>query len=280
MKVDTDGSAFAYHPDDLGTSSLCDGLDSYDPTASPKCDSNKKRGSVCQTRVAEAAAAKWDPAKSGPFCMYGFDSPGASVQGTSKKIWGKGFNTGSIPTQLEDDPGPGFFISSTAFSNPDHTLKGARRYIDADTVPYVVIPGKLVGHAKEFPGQPSPAWAWSLKTGNESAAVTGDTQSHFGEGSVALVQALETGAITPVTAELILGDKAAPVPFPYKRRPNGAVRATTGASGTIIFVYFTKAKGVRDLSQDTIKAATKEAFDGFGGEALLKDCIRKLDGAK
>lgn len=56
MAVDTDGSAYAYHPQDLGTSYLCDGLDPYDEVAHT-CDRDKTPGSRCFT-LGQAAASQ------------------------------------------------------------------------------------------------------------------------------------------------------------------------------------------------------------------------------
>ena len=58
MTVDTDGSAYAYHPQDLGTSYLCDGLDPYDE-ATHTCDSDKTPGSRCFAEVSEAMHSNW-----------------------------------------------------------------------------------------------------------------------------------------------------------------------------------------------------------------------------
>ena len=273
MQVDTDGSPVAYHPEDLGTSLLCDGLDPYD-TKAHKCDLNKKKGSACFQAVKKASEAKWDASKSGPFCIYGFDTPGSSAPGSNKNVWGKGFGAGLIPTQDATDPAPGFFISSTSFDDPANHGKHMH-YINADVVPYVVVPGSLVGKGKDFPGHPTAAWAWSTRTGFESPAVIGDTQSHFGEGSVALVQALENNSIIPIKPAQVLGTSPDALTFPYVKK-NGAVRATSGATGTIVFLYFTKGAAVIDLSNEGIAAGVNKAFNGLGGHDSMKACLMDL----
>jgi hypothetical protein len=278
MAVDTDGSAYAYHPHDLGTSYLCDGLDPYDELTYT-CDSNKTPGSRCFAEVSDAIHADWVPSKSGPFCIYGFEAPGITAKGTSNKVWGKDFDSGSISIQSAPDPAPGFFISTTALSDPTHPEKSQRHYIAADTVPYVVVPGKLVGNGKDFSSHPTPAWAWNLKTGYESPAVVGDSQSRFGEGSVALVQVLQENAINPITVDQVLGTSSTALPFPYVKKKTGAVRAVTGATGTIIFVYFTEAPAVRDLSTRSLTQAVGTAFDPLGGETFFKACLNVLSGS-
>ena len=278
MAVDTDGSAYAYHPHDLGTSYLCDGLDPYDETTH-KCDSDKTSGSRCFTEVSEAIHADWAPSRSGPFCTYGFEAPGLSAKGTSNKVWGKDFGTGPIPVQSATDPAPGFFISTTGLSDPNHPEKSQRHYIAADTIPYVVVPSRLVGSGKDFSWHPTPAWAWNLKTGYESPAIVGDTQRHFGEGSVALVQILQENAITPITVGQVLGTSITALPFPYVKKKSGAVRAVSGATGTVIFVYFTKTPAVRDLSTQGLTQAVGTAFRPLGGEPFFKDCLKPLSGA-
>jgi hypothetical protein len=273
MQVDTDGSPVAYHPQDLGTSPLCDGLDPYDTNAH-ECDLDKKKGNACFPAVKKAFDAKWDASKSGPFCTYGFDAPGISAPGTKRRVWGKVFGNGLIPMQYATDPAPGFFISSTSFDDPRNRGKHMH-YIDADVVPYVVVPGSLVGRGKDFPGHPTAAWAWSTRTGFESPAVIGDTQSHFGEGSVALVQALEKNSINPIKPTQVLGTGTDALPFPYVKK-NGAIRATSGATDTIVFLYFTKGAAVIDLSNEGIAAAATKAFNVLGGHNSMKTCLMDL----
>jgi hypothetical protein len=275
MTVDTDGSALAYHPRDLGTSYLCDGLDPYDEM-SQSCDTDKTAGSRCFTEVRAAEQASWDSSKSGPFCVYGFEAHGVPAPGTAKRVWGKHFAADPIPIQAGSDPAPGFFISTTSFSDPTHPEKSQRHYIDADIVPYVVVPGKLVGKGKDFSTGLTPAWAWNIGTDYESPAVVGDTGSSFGEGSVALAQVLQNNAIVPLVVDQILGSKTHAVPFPYVRARTGAVRASSGATGTIIFVYFTNAPGVPNLSDQSLRQATVGAFKALGGEANVKACVAKL----
>ena len=275
MAVDTDGSAYAYHPRDRGTSYLCDGLDPYDK-ATHKCESDKTSGSRCFTEVSDAMQADWAPSKSGPFCTYGFEAPGIPAKGTSKKVWGKDFGTGAIPIQSAADPAPGFFISTTALSDPNHPEISQRHYLAADTIPYVVVPSRLVGNGKDFSWHPTPAWAWNLKTGYESPAIVGDTERRFGEGSVALAQILQKNAINSITVDQVLGTSSTSPPFPYVKKKSGAVRAVSGATGTIIFVYFTKGPAVRDLSTQGLTQAVGTAFGPLGGEAFFKACLKPL----
>jgi hypothetical protein len=277
MAVDTDGSPFSYHPQDKGTSFLCDGLDPYSATTA-SCDStNKSASSACFKQVRAAAAADWDRTASGPFCIYGFESPGSKAKGTTNLVWGGPFGTGSIPVQTASDPAPGFFISTTGFANPDASqpAHSQRHFISADTIPYVVVPGKLIGPGKDFPSKPTPAWAWSLATNNESSAVTGDVQSKFGEGSVALAQVLQTGAITPITSEQLLTGSSIKPPFPYVSR-GGAVRVSNAPTGTIIFVYFSHSPAVPDVSVPTLNNSVESAFKMFGGKDKFKTCLKQL----
>src|ERR1035437_5274442 len=73
MRVDSDGSPVAYHPLNLGTTHLCNGLD---PVIDGKRVRDKKRAtSPCFAAVEKAIQAKWDPARSPEFFIYGFVAP-------------------------------------------------------------------------------------------------------------------------------------------------------------------------------------------------------------
>src|ERR1035437_5038450 len=79
MCVDSDGSPVAYHPLNLGTTHLCNGLD---PVIDGKRVRDKKRAtSPCFAAVEKAIQAKWDPARSPEFFIYGFVAPTTGAKG-------------------------------------------------------------------------------------------------------------------------------------------------------------------------------------------------------
>ena len=55
--------------------------------------------------------------------------------------------------------------------------------------------------------------------------------------------------IIPIKPAQVLGTSPDALPFPYVKK-DGAVRATSGATGTIVFLYFTKGAAVIDLSNE------------------------------
>jgi hypothetical protein len=96
------------------------------------------------------------------------------------------------------DPAPGFYISTTSLENHSLPHRDPHRYVDASVVPYFVLPGhhkhgtvlssklKLGDMALVFNGQ----------NGLYSYAIFADVGpvGQIGEGSIALAQAVGTGA--------------------------------------------------------------------------------------
>jgi hypothetical protein len=96
--------------------------------------------------------------------------------------------------QGEDGEGPakGFVVSGTSTKNPAVTnTKSTARYVDASTIPYIVLPGS------RFP-LPSGttltdgcvAFVVDTKTGGTSGAIFADVGRAVGEGSIALARRL------------------------------------------------------------------------------------------
>lgn len=103
--------------------------------------------------------------------------------------WGLACNGSGFPfVQGKTDPAPGYYVSTTAlcdFTKPD---SDPRRYVDAQRVPYVVLPSHRPGNAcmGDF------ALAVNLANGLKCAAICGDIgpADQIGEGSIALARAL------------------------------------------------------------------------------------------
>lgn len=262
MRVDSDGSPFAYHPLNLGTTHLCNGLD---PVIDGKRVSDKKRGSPCFTAVENAMQAKWDPASSPEFFIYGFVAP------TTGPKWGGASGGKPIPVQSANDPAPGFFISTTAGQVPGAaTLRESQRYLNADAIPYVVVPKNLVTGGSLRRG--GLAWVWNTAKGHTAPAVMGDVQLAFGEGSVALAQLVESGQLSPLSIAMLNG--TGPVPPPYLRT-NGKVKVSLNPKGPLVFVYFdgAPAPALRDYLPETLGAAVDRVLARFGGAEGLKQCL-------
>jgi hypothetical protein len=262
MRVDSDGSPVAYHPLNLGTTHLCNGLD---PVIDGKRVRDKKRGSPCFAAVEKAIQAKWDPAGSPEFFIYGFVAP------TTGPKWGGPSGGKPIPVQGASDPAPGFFISTTARQVPGAAaLPESQRYLNADAIPYVVVPTSLVTTGPLRRG--GLAWVWNTAKGHTAPAVMGDVQSAFGEGSAALAQLVESGQLSPLSPALLNG--TGPVPAPYVRS-GGKVKLSLNPKGPLVFVYFdgVPAPALPDYRPATLVAAVDLVLARFGGAEGLKTCL-------
>lgn len=262
MRVDSDGSPVAYHPLNIGTTHLCNGLD---PVIDGKRVRDKKAGSPCFAAVAKAIEARWDPARSPEFIIYGFVAPGTGGR------WGGASGGRPIPVQAADDLAPGFFISTTARQVPGAAaLRESQRYLNADAIPYVVVPTTLVTTGTLRRG--GLAWVWNAAKGHTAPAVMGDVQSAFGEGSVALAQLVESGRLDPLSPAMLTA--TGPVPAPYVR--SGAkVKLSLNPRGPLVFVYFDGAPSpaLPDYRPATLAAAVDRTLARFGGADGLKKCL-------
>ena len=90
--------------------------------------------------------------------------------------------------QTDTDPAPGFYISTTSLEDPNCDRKDPRRYVNAEAVNFIVLPGRLGLGAKlgDFAVVIRPA------TGTYDYSVYADVgpASKIGEGSIALAAAL------------------------------------------------------------------------------------------
>lgn len=102
--------------------------------------------------------------------------------------------------QCATDPAPGFYISATSLYDPhrDYRWNDPRRFVNAETIPYVVLPPELRG---ALPGGPTLdlgdfAVVVNLANGRKAGAVVADIGPHgeIGEGSIALAGLLGVNA--------------------------------------------------------------------------------------
>jgi len=93
--------------------------------------------------------------------------------------------------QGESDPAPGFYVSTTALFDPGNpNVRDPRRYVDAEEIPYVVLPPRALKFARlgDF------ATVVNLQNGKVAAAIVADKSTPrlpVGEGSIALADALD-----------------------------------------------------------------------------------------
>ena len=92
--------------------------------------------------------------------------------------------------QGKNDPAPGYYVSMTSlFDASIADERNPRRFVDAMSIPYVVLPPEGFKHAKlgDF------ATVVNLQNGKVAAAIVADESAHelpMGEGSIALASAL------------------------------------------------------------------------------------------
>jgi len=102
-----------------------------------------------------------------------------------------GERSGRPVVQRQSDPAPGYYVSTTALYDPkNQNPRDPHRYVDANTIPYIVLPPQALKHARlgDF------ATVLNLENGRISGAIVADESLEFpdriGEGSIALARAV------------------------------------------------------------------------------------------
>ena len=146
---------------------------------------------------------------------------------------------GEPVVQGEDDPAPGYYISTTALQDPTRARTDPRRYVDSESIPYVVLPSGSNFKAKRG----DLAVALRLEGGECCGAVYADVgpRSKIGEGSIALADQL----VVPSNPR------------------NG------GISDGIAYIVFPGSRIGWPLSADEIRTAAEQRFMDWGGPARL-----------
>lgn len=103
--------------------------------------------------------------------------------------------------QQAGDPAPGFYISTTALCDRSGKER-ARRYVDSEKIPFIVLPGKVAVHGESFRQVTGLrlgdlAIIWWRSTYSFAIAADIGPSGKIGEGSIALARAL--GFIPPGT---------------------------------------------------------------------------------
>ena len=96
------------------------------------------------------------------------------------------YPSGQPVVQGTGDPAPGFYVSTTAFQNPSYGTSDPRRYVNSESVPFIVLPSN-------FPVKVPLGTKCSVTyRGKKSDAIYADIGPRFqlGEGSIALAKAL------------------------------------------------------------------------------------------
>jgi hypothetical protein len=148
--------------------------------------------------------------------------------------------------QGSNDPAPGFYVSMTSlYDSSVADEHNPRRFVDAATIPYVVLPPKGFVHAKlgDF------AAVLNLKNGKIAGAIVADESAPrlpMGEGSMALAQ--------------MLGIDSNP--------------RTGGIESGVAWIIFPHSGNGEPRSSGDIAKLSLERFNQWGGLQKLHSCLR------
>jgi hypothetical protein len=149
--------------------------------------------------------------------------------------------------QGQNDPAPGYYVSTTALTNPGTTPATPAHYIDASTIPYVVLPAHRFANFTSIK---------PLRLGDVGVAY------NVANGTMAFAQFCDTGPAGSLgEASIALADALGVNPNPK----HGGV-----ATRQIVYVVFPGTGVGRGLNVSQINAAATTVFDTWGGLARLK----------
>ena len=154
---------------------------------------------------------------------------------------------GDPVVQAQGDPAPGFFVSTTALTNPNTPADKPARFIDATTIPYIVLPGHRYGQFTT---------ARPLRLGDVGVAY------NIANGRVCLAQCCEAGPATKIGEGSIALATALGINSSAK---NGGTSARQ-----IVYVAFPGSGIGRGLSAPEINARAAPLFDSWGGLARIR----------
>jgi hypothetical protein len=160
-----------------------------------------------------------------------------------------GTEQGKPIVQKSTDPAPGFYVSFTALQDPAKAREDPLRYVNAETIPYIVIPPQLVtaGGVKlgDF------AAVFNTKNQKLQYAIVADygPRRHIGEGSLALVNAIG-------------------VPTGAKHPGNGG-----GAADGIVYKIFPSSGSGWPKTLNEINSEGERLLKAWGGQQRLLDVL-------
>jgi len=147
--------------------------------------------------------------------------------------------------QGTNDPAPGFYVSMTSLFDASITNEhNPRRFVDAASVPYIVLPPKGFKHAKlgDF------ATVVNLRNGKIGSAIVADESAPelpMGEGSIALAR--------------VLGIDPDP--------------RSGGVEKGIAYVIYPGSGNGRPRALDEIVSTSQAHFQRWGNLAMLRGCL-------
>lgn len=187
---------------------------------------------------ADGSPRAYNPANTGLDHLANAGKPG--------NWWGIATNSSGKPyVQGAKDPAPGYYVSTTALTNPKFPANDPRRYVDSEKVPFIAIPPQLREQGVKLGDLVA---VRNDKTGKTVFAVVADIgpKDHQGEGSIKLAQ------------ELGINSNAR----------NG------GVGSGISYVVFPGSKQTWPMTHEQIQAAGAKAYAQYGGDAQLSSAVR------
>jgi hypothetical protein len=153
-----------------------------------------QRGDLVYWTGGLAVDADGSPRAYNPNSALGLDNLGNA--GSRGNWWALVVNRYGIPVmQGPSDPAPGFYISTTALTDSSKAWNDPARFVNAETVPYIVVPRSFIG----FLGKGGVcrlgdlALVVNLDNGSKIPCIIADIgpNDELGEGSIALATALD-----------------------------------------------------------------------------------------
>ena len=172
--------------------------------------------------------------------------------GSPGNWWGIATDSDGTPyIQKENDPAPGFYVSTTALEDPDFAANYPARYVDSSTIPFVVIPSN-----PEFGIELGDVgFALNLQNGASTSFIVADIgpPHQLGEASVAFAKNL---SVNPSAKD-------------------GGVD-----SNTVLYIFFPGSKTTWPLDNEQILSNAYNRLLSFGGLSALKVHLPNFDWSK
>jgi hypothetical protein len=148
-------------------------------------------------------------------------------------------------------PEPGFVVSGTTLENPAFPLNDTRHWVDAETIPYIVLVGNFP-RSSRLPRiqRGDSAMVIDLRSSASTSAIFADVGSAVGEAS--MKTALNLG-LDPTASR-----------FPPKVR---------GFDQDFLYIVFPDSKINPPWNTGEIERVARERFESWGGMEQVKSCF-------
>jgi Fungal chitosanase of glycosyl hydrolase group 75 len=126
--------------------------------------------------------------------------------------------------QKQGDPYPGLYVSQTALYDVMYNNTDPRCYVDAEKIPYIVLPPALIESSKANMGDMAYVYNPATKKGTYAIVADEGPEGLLGEGSIYLASALGIANINPRDGGLV-GEAIQYIVFPRSGLGNGRHRS-------------------------------------------------------